>query len=69
MATERFPQAGDAVLLTGIWPWAAELPVGSVGIIGGMVGQSQDSLQVTWRFSAFRGFSSFGCPEHDNRKQ
>src|SRR5690349_15330105 len=40
MPWKPFPQAGDAVRLTGIWEWAGSMiKVGEFGIIGGRVGR------------------------------
>lgn len=57
------PNAGDAIRLTDKYSFAK---AGSVGIIGGVVGESQDELQVTWNYDAFRGYSCYGaehCPQ------
>lgn len=64
MTEKRFPQAGDAVRLTGVWNWASELKVGEIGIINGSVGIPQEFLSVIWRYSAFRGYSSHGAAHY-----
>ena len=65
---QDFPEAGDAVLLTDVWPWAGNMiKPGSYGIIGGLQGIRKDRLCVTWNYSAFRGYGMSGCPEHDYR--
>ena len=68
MTDDLYPQAGDVVRLTGCWPWAGSLiKLGSLGVINGIVGARQKRLEVTWNFSAFRGFSMYGSPERDFR--
>jgi hypothetical protein len=65
-----FPQAGDAVQLTGTWDWAGSLVrLGDIGIIGGRVGVKYDDLSVTWHPSSFRGWSSLGGDMIDLRSK
>jgi len=56
---ERYPMPGDAVRLTA--PWSSAKP-GDFGIIGGMVGEVRDIVDVTFgcRCTSFRGRPS-GC--------
>jgi hypothetical protein len=64
-----YPTGGDAVLLTAEWPWAgSSAKVGTFGIINRRNGGQYDDLQVTWNYSAFRGFSYRGAVACDLRK-